>query len=188
MPQPAPDAPSAGSAAGSALPRRAVLGGLAAGALVAVAGGCTAGSPQPDADASGGTATTPPREVSPDVALAVSAVERIGRVADLLDRTVAHHRRLRHPLAGLAALHAAHLRLLRQAVPDDQEQQPGAGTRRPRGAPHDAHAALRSVLHAERSLRPQLEGLAVRAESGEFARLLAAMSAAVGQQLAVVAR
>jgi hypothetical protein len=43
------------------------------------------------------------------------------------------------------------------------------------------------VERAERGLRQSLEGLAVQAQSGEFARLLAAMSAALGQQLALLA-
>lgn len=178
MPPPTPEDPG--------LPRRAVLGILAAGAVAAVAGGCTTG-------ASGHTAGRPPavvrrpRGVSPDVALAVAAVARIGIVADLLHRTVAHHRGLRHQLAGLAALHAAHLQLLREAVPADRR----AAARVPTGhrgrVPRRQQAALAAAVQAERDLRPQLEGLAVRAESGEFARLLAAMSAAVAQQLAAVA-
>lgn len=120
------------------------------------------------------------------MALAVTAVGRIRQVADQLHRTVARHRGLRRELAGLSALHAAHLRLLHDAVPEDHRDDVGPGDgghHVPRGAPR----ALRAALRAEQRLRPQLDELAVRAESGEFARLLAAMSAAVAQQLAVVA-
>jgi hypothetical protein len=120
------------------------------------------------------------------VALAITAVGRIGRVADLLHRTVARHRRLRHQLSGLEALHAEHLRLLQQAVPEDRRTTAGEAGDRHGHVPGREHVALEAVLGAERALRPQLEGLAVRAQSGEFARLLAAMSAAVAQQLAVV--
>jgi hypothetical protein len=122
------------------------------------------------------------------VALAITAVGRIGEVADLLHRTVARHRPLRHRLSGLAALHAAHLRLLQDAVPQDRRDGARGATGGRPHVPHREHAALEAALGAERALRPRLEGLAVRAQSGEFARLLAAMSAAVGQQLAVVAR
>lgn len=181
VPQPAPDGPLEGAG----LPRRAVLGGLTAAALVA-AGGCSSGSPRPAAHASGGTTTTA-REVSPDVALAITAVGRIGDVADLLHRTVARHRSLRHRLSGLAALHAAHLRLLQDAVPQDRRDGARGATGDHAHVPHREHAALEAVLGAEHALRPRLDGLAVQAQSGEFARLLAAMSAAVGQQLAAVA-
>lgn len=185
VPQPAPDGPLEGAG----LPRRAVLGGLTAAALVA-AGGCSSGSPRPAAHESApsdGTTTTP-REVSPDVALAITAVGRIGAVADLLHRTVARHRSLRHRLSGLAALHAAHLRLLQDAVPQDRRGGARGATGGHAHVPHREHAALEAVLGAEHALRPRLDGLAVQAQSGEFARLLAAMSAAVGQQLAAVAR
>ena len=158
-----------------------MLGGLAAGAVV-LATGCT--SAGQDTRAPRGIATR--RQVSPDVALATTAAGRVGQVADLVERTVARHRQLRHRLAGLAALHAAHLRLLQEAVPADRRRDEQGPHRE--HVPHAEHAALRSVLRAEHSLRPQLQGLAMRAESGEFARLLAAMSAAVGQQLAVVTR
>jgi len=166
------------------MPRRAVLGGLAASAVVVAAAGCAADTRQAGRK-SPGTATTP-RGVSPDVALAITAVTRVGTVADLVHRTIAHHRRLRHQLSGLNALHAAHLRLLQEAVPDDRRDAARGPAGQHERVPHGAHAALRAALRAEHDLRPQLEGLAVRAESGEFARLLAAMSAAVAQQLAAV--
>jgi hypothetical protein len=120
------------------------------------------------------------------VALAITAVGRIGDVADLLHRTVARHRRLRHRLSGLAALHAAHLRLLQDAVPRDRRDGARGATGGRLHVAHRERAALDAVLGAERALRPRLDDLAVRAQSGEFARLLAAMSAAVSQQLAVV--
>ena len=120
------------------------------------------------------------------MALAITAVGSIAEAADLLHRTVADHRGLRHRLSGLAALHAAHLRLLQDAVPADRREAAQRSTGRRAHVPRREHAALEAVLRTEDRLRPRLEGLAVRAQSGEFARLLAAMSAAVAQQLAVV--
>lgn len=123
--------------------------------------------------------------MTPDVAVAVSAYARIGQVTEVLDRATRHHHALRHRLAGLAALHDAHQRMLQSAVPEDHRPARARATGRGRVARRRGEA-LQAVVTAEHGLRSSLEDLAVRAQSGEFARLLAAMSAAIGQQLAVL--
>lgn len=164
--------------------RRAVVAGVTAGVAASLAagtlGGCASGSTSPRA---GRRDATP--EVSPDVAVAAAALQAITRSANAVGRTARRHPRLKAALAGLAALHAAHLRLLQDAVPAGHRRDTTAGPA-PATVPHRPPAALAAVAHDEHDLRAQLEGLAVRARSGEFARLLAAMSAAVGQQLAVL--
>lgn len=170
----------------SALSRRAVMAGVTAGVAAGLAagtlGGCASGSTS--ARASRRDATP---EVSPDVAVAAAALQAITRTSGAVGRTARRHPQLKAGLAGLAALHAAHLRMLQDAVPARHRRDATAGPP-PATVPHHPPAALAAVAHAERDLRAQLEGFAVRARSGEFARLLAAMSAAVGQQLAVLPR
>ena len=162
-----------------------MLGALAGGVLAALAGGCSTTAPseahagRPSPSASGA------RGVSPDVAVATTAVARIRQTAEMLDRTSRRHQRLRAPLAALTALHDAHLRMLQDAVPKDHRPSPTPTPHPPRVARRQP-AALHQAVAAENGLRRSLEDLAARAQSGEFARLLAAMSAAVGQQLAVL--
>jgi hypothetical protein len=84
---------------------------------------------------------------------------------------------LRRQLAELAKVHRAHLEALGSSERPDR---PG-----PRRAA-DADAALALVQRREQRLRGLLADRAVEAQSGRLARLLASMSAAVAQQLAVL--
>lgn len=99
----------------------------------------------------------PARADDPDTALVDEVVGRITATAALSAR-----------VPDLVALHTAHLDAL-DAAP------PVAGT-----------ASRARLLRSERQLQRFLVDAAVRAESGPLARLLASMSAAVSQQLAVL--
>ena len=86
---------------------------------------------------------------------------------------------LRRPLAPLAALHRAHLAVLDEAGGSDD----------PTGWPGQlpelrATEALARVRVREERLRSRLADGSVRAGSGEFARLLASMSAGIAAHLA----
>ena len=92
--------------------------------------------------------------------------------ASLVEAVRRRHASLRRPLGGLVRTHEAHLEAL------GSSEHPG---RRP--APRGKADAL--ALVGARELRHQrvLADRAVAADSGELARLLASMSAAVAQQL-----
>ncbi len=77
--------------------------------------------------------------------------------------------------AAFAALHRAH----RDVLSDDAIEAPSPPIR------GNAPAVLRQVTSRERGAQRRLADWAVAAESGPLARLLASMSAAVAQQLAV---
>ena len=102
----------------------------------------------------------------PDAALVDEAIAQISATAAV----VAQEPRL-------SALHAAHLAAL--------EADPATA---PTDAPTSVPATPAQVRRAERALRAFLVEASVQAESGTLARLFASMSAAVAQQLAVLAR
>lgn len=162
---------------GRTLGRRGLLM-AGAGGVVAATAGCTLNNPF-DTD------RTPAAEaiddLAPDVALAVTAVGALlatdARAALALETFPA----LRSRLAGVRELHTAHLRALRDAVPDGVDPAPQTAAPTP---PATRAAALKGQNQAERALHDQLVGLALRAESGPFARLLGTMAAAISQQLA----
>jgi len=86
---------------------------------------------------------------------------------------------LRRPLAPLAALHGAHLAVLDGSGGSDNP------TGRPRPLPElRASEALARVRVREARLGSRLADGSVRVGSGEFARLLASMSAGVAAHLA----
>ncbi len=122
--------------------------------------------------------------LAPDVGVAVEAVARIRTVGATLTATTQLHAGLATALTGLAAMHAAHLDALVEAVPDRVDT---ATTPAPSAVPEAPVTARRAVAAAERLLHDELTELALRAQSGLFARLLASMVAAIGQQLAVLA-
>ncbi len=97
--------------------------------------------------------------------------------AQLLVETLRRrHRSLRRPLGGLARVHDAHLEVL------------GSSERSGRRAPRTSNAGEALAVLRSRELRLQrsLADRSVAAQSGRLARLLASMSAAVAQQLAVL--
>ena len=158
------------------LTRRVLLAG-SAGVLVA---GCSLNNPLSDEKTPAAQAV---RELAPDVAIADEAVTRIEAAAAAVAATGSAHPALAGRLAGLTRLHAAHLAAVRDAVPDRVDVSPLTP---PAPVPPAPAAALRSIRVAERTLHDQLIALALRAQSGLFARLLGSMAAGLSQQLAVL--
>jgi hypothetical protein len=149
--------------------RRTTLGGVLAG--VAVLAGCDLGSDDP------ASAPTPSPDLDdPDAGLVEDVVDDIVATRQLVESLRRRHASLRRPLGGLDRMHDAHLEALGASRPV------GRGPARSGGDP-DAVALLRA-----RELRHQrlLADRASAARSGRLARLLASMSAAVAQQLAVL--
>ena len=111
-----------------------------------------------------------PAPTDPDLALRDAAQAALVAQLDLIASTMAARPRLEARLTPLKTMHVAHF----TALPGG----PGQRSSTPPAATWD------SILDSERALQRRLAGLAQRAESGGFARLLASMSAAIGQALA----
>lgn len=155
--------------------RTLVTGGLTVGAGLALAG-CSMDNPVRRKPA-----PTAPAELAPDVAVATRALSEIRAVRTAVTRT-----RARFPAAGsrlgpLATMHLAHERTLVNGVPERADTSP---TPTPYAVPRQRAKALQTLATREQRLHDTLDDLALRAQSGDFARLLASMGAAVGQQLA----
>jgi hypothetical protein len=161
------------------LSRRAALGlGLGLGmGLVGVAG-CSLDNPLSDEQTPAAKAV---RDLEPDVAVAVQAVTLIHGAQSAVTATSEKHPTLAARLTGLVEAHRAHLDALTDAVPKGVDTTPA--TAAPYAVPARPARALSQLTATERSLHDDLIGLALRAESGPFARLLAAMAAALSQQL-----
>ncbi len=156
------------------LRRRTLLGtGLVAAALSGCAVGETPRARPPTGRSSADT-------VAPDVAVATEALTAVRRVHEGVLGTRRRFPALGDLLSDLAVLHRAHDHVLADAVPEGA--QAGSPERRYR-VPHDRAKALRRLRATEQDLHDRLGDLARRAESGDFARLLAAMGAAVAQRL-----
>jgi hypothetical protein len=162
-----PLAPAAG------MTRRAAMG---AGVLVGV-GGCALNNPLREERTPAARAA---RDLDPDVAIAVQAVTLVRTAQAAVGRTVELHPRLGSRVAALTAMHAAHLDALVDAVPDGVDTS-AAGPAYV--VPTRPARALDGLVAAEHSLHDALVGLALRARSGPFARLLGSMAAAGSQQL-----
>jgi hypothetical protein len=146
------------------LPRRAAL--VAGAGTVLAAAGCDAGSGTPSGassassgSAGAGASSASTGAANPDEAL----VRRVVTALQHAERVATGRGSLE-----LAALHRAHLAALDADVPS------GRGLRH--GPP---------VRRTEEQLRATLVAAATAATSGTLARLLASMSAAVGQRLAM---
>ncbi len=174
-----PPRPTSGSSAAPGISRRGVLAAALSLPVLPLAG-CALNNPLD-------SRRTPAAEaipaLAPDVGVAVEAVARIRATEATLTATTQRHAALAAPLAGLAAMHTAHLDALIDAVPDRVDT---TTTQAPSTVPETPAAARRAVVVAERRMREELTELALRAQSGLFARLLASMVAATGQQLAVL--
>jgi len=161
--------------------RRTVLR-LAAGAVTSGAlAGCSLNNPLTSEKTPAAQAT---RDLAPDVAVAVEAVTLVRGAQAAATSTGEHHSALAPKLTGLLAAHQAHLEALVDAVPE------GVDTSAPGAAyvvPARPRVALTRLTEAEQALHDGLVALAVRAQSGAFARLLGAMAAAMSQQLRVLA-
>lgn len=149
-----------------------MLASLATGAVGLAAAGCSSvGLP-------GRTAR--PAAPSPDVQVAVEAVAAITATRDLVRRTAGRYAGLRPSLAPLLAMHSAHLDALGKAVTVTPSARP-VPLPVPLPVPRRRAAVSADVVKAERELGDTLTRLALVAQSGAFARLLASMVASVGQ-------
>jgi hypothetical protein len=152
--------------------RRTALGGTLAG--VAVLAGCDLGDLGSDDPDSAPTPSSGPDD--PDASLVEDVADEVAATLLLVETLRRRHGSLRRPLGGLAHVHDAHLEVL------------GASRRSERKPPPTSNAGEAQVMLRARELRHQrlLADRAVAAQSGRLARLLASMSAAVAQQLAVL--
>jgi hypothetical protein len=148
--------------------RRTTLGGALAG--VALLAGCDLGSDDPG---SGPAPTADPDD--PDTSLVAEVVDDLVATLAVVEAARHQHGSLRRQLGELAKVHRAHLEVL------GSNERPGRAG--PRTA--DADGALALVRRREQRHERRLTDRAVQAQSGRLARLLASMSAAVAQQLAV---
>lgn len=155
--------------------RRLVLAGGAAVTAAVALSGCSLNNPFT-------TESTPPEEaidrLDPDIALAVQAVAAIEVALRLVEATGRRHPQVAAELQGLVAMHRAHRAALVEAVPEDVDLQAGAQPAQVAARPK---VARQRVVAAEGTLRNQLRGFALRAQSGAFARLLASMTASIAQ-------
>lgn len=117
---------------------------------------------------------TPTAELLPDAEVAASARGEILLMVATIEATIEAHPRLRRELTPWLDLHSAHLAVL--DVGDDQTADPAIP------APQAA-VARQTVIGAEGALAARLADAARRAASGDLARALASMSAAVTQRL-----
>lgn len=163
----------------STVSRRAVLA-AGAGASAVLLTGCSLNNPFKSTSKPAAVAG----DLSADVALAVSAVGLIDEALSGIDAATTAFPQLRGPLAGLRTLHATHLHTLRAAAPAGVDPTPSVGPVLPAAT---RAAALARQQQVEQNLHDRLTGLALRAESGPFARLLGSMAAAISQQLDVLA-
>lgn len=183
-----------GPLSGAPLSRRAALAVLAAAVGGAVAG-CTPERQQPRARRQ--EPVEP--QVDPDVAVAAEALADQRAMVELIEATQRRHRGLGELLAPALATHQAHMRMLKDAVPDDVPVSPSgspsasaspSASGSPQPGPHvpgphvprDQARALGRVVRAEQELRTSTKRLAFKAESGAFARVLGSMTAAAAQQ------
>lgn len=174
-----------GALASSAPTRRATLRGLGLAGMGLLASACSVQVRNPWSAQSPHAAPHPRPSASPgvdhDLDLAAQALGLVETTLHLVERTGRRHHDLRSGYADLRAMHRAHQQALVDAVPADQRVRRAP---RPVRVPRDAGRARRAVTAAETSLRTGLTALAQRAASGDLARLLASMSAAVAQQQA----
>lgn len=161
--------------------RRGLL--LGAGATLTLGSGCALNNPfgaaKDSADGSG-------EEQTPDVALAVTAVGAILAAQARARLTVETYPGLGSRFNALIELHVAHVDALAEAVPAGTI--PSTVSTTGLTVPSNRGAALKQQERAERALRDRLVAMALRSESGPFARLLGSMAAAISQQLADLSR
>lgn len=162
--------------------RTALVSGLgAAGLTVLAATGCSV-----DLSGSGSTTPTPtphPGGLEPDVRIVVDLVDTLRRSTALVTDTVRAHPELGGRLNPLLALERRHLAVLQRAAPKGS-----LGTKEPAPVvvPAGTARAQAGVLRSAQRLRARCRTSAGQAESGEFARLLAGMGAALSQRLVVI--
>jgi hypothetical protein len=148
---------------------------LAVGAGLAglAAGGCTSDAPGSPAE----PAATSAPPVDADQELVTEVAVRLAAMAVFVDALSRDFPKLRADLRPLRRLHAAHL----AAVGGFEDGVPSP-------APNEGRPVevTRDLRRSEQQLQRELAAAAVRAESGALAKLLASMSAAVAQHVAVL--
>lgn len=155
---------------GSATTRRTAILGAVVG-VVGVAG-CEVDGPGRRPSRAGRT----PPATDPDTVLLEAATRELEELEALVAAATRRAPGAAADLAGLAVLHRAH----RAVLPAGETQR-----RRVRlvGSPQ---SVVRQVVARERTAGERLADWAVAAQSGALARLLASMSAAIAQRLAVL--
>ncbi|WP_345268648.1 hypothetical protein [Nocardioides nanhaiensis] len=177
VPSPVTPPPPPVRRVGQRVGRRAALTAGAGGGLVLVLGACTADGEDTGPSGPGVLRPTAP-PVSADTTLATEVARAIGDTDALLAAVVTAYPALRPRLVPLRRTHAAHLRVL------DELELSAPGT--PRAPQGGRRVALRATLRREQVLQRELDRACLAAESGSLATLLGAMSAALGQRLAVL--
>jgi hypothetical protein len=148
--------------------RRAALASAASG--LAVLTGCDlTGSGRPASPTSASAAA------DPDQQLADRAAAEVAETLALVTAAAGRGRQLARLLDGLVTVHEEHLQVL----------EPPAETPAAPALAGSADEALAEVLRRERLTQRRLTDWSVAAASGQLARLLASMSAAIAQQLVV---
>lgn len=155
--------------------RRTVLAGFVGGAALLSAAGCSD-------DAKPGTrAPDSPAGLTPDVAVATTALAEIRAVREAVTATLRRFPTTRSTIGSLVALHQKHEATLVDAVPARASTSAAPA---PYAVPRNRDRAVKALEVHEQKLHDTLDGLALRAQSGQFARLLASMGAALHQRLA----
>lgn len=166
------------------VPRRTVLAVTAAVAMAPLAG-CELDPPDDDAAPSDGPdAILSDEEYDTD--LAGKAARSISATLAEVRAAAERHVGLAQSLAGLIAMHEAHHALLADSGADSDDGDASDSPSESVTAPPASGQALSRLTASERKLGRRLEGWAVSARSGQFARVLASMSASVSQHVAVL--
>ena len=160
--------------AGGPSRRSVVVAGFGAIAGVVLAG-CS------NEPAKGSRKPAAPAGLAPDVNVATKALAEIEAVRLAVGHTLKRFPEARGTLAPLMALHRTHEATLVDAVP---ERARPSSSPAPYRVPRRQAKALASVAAREQRLHDTLDTLALRAQSGQFARLLASMGTALHQRLA----
>ncbi|WP_309647461.1 hypothetical protein [Nocardioides sp.] len=158
----------------AATTRRTALG-VALGGLVTVAGCDAVSDLSPRGDTSPSTAgaspTLPPADADAEL------VDRVVRDLETTLQAVPQGRGLQDRVADLRDMHAAH----RAALTGGRDLSFATS-----GTPLPRAEALRRITRLERAHQRRLEAATLEARSGSLALLLAQMSAAVAQRLALL--
>jgi hypothetical protein len=118
----------------------------------------------------------------PDRDQVLAALDDERAVLDHVVRVQRRHRQLRRTLAATAAVHRAHVELLRGAVEDAEVAEPEAEP-----VPGDPVKAAAGLVRLEHDLADRHVSTAMECRSGSLARVVAVMSAAAAQQAVVLA-
>lgn len=155
--------------------RRGIVAGVLGSLALTAAAGCS------DESAPGPEKAQSPAGLTPDVAVATAALAEIRAVRAAITGTVERFPATRATLGPLVTLHRRHEATLVDAVP---ARAATSAAPAPYAVPHHRDRAVKALATREQHLHDRLDALALRAQSGQFARLLAGMGAAVHQRLA----